>query len=313
VGGDGRITETKLLRGYYNNGKVYEAEGYTSFFTTTEHGFKIKFIVPKDGYSLSDVFTAENIYTTTVLSDYNYVDSENKLRHHTRVLFPEYKAGRHATPEDLLSQFPDAKECLLLMGISVLELEGYEADDIQGTVAYMSHGRDDVESYILSGDRDLLQLIDDKVTVLLASNSDTKEIREAEFRAEYGISPSSFVEMKALMGDSSDNIPGVAGIGKKTAAQLISAFGTLDGIYENIDDKQITKGVREKLLADRENAYLSKTLAKINTEVPLGIELEDIACKGMDKAGLYKKFSELELNSLITKYSLTASKSEEKE
>ena len=245
--------------------------------------------------------------------DYVAVAFDLKAPTFRHKLFPEYKAGRHATPEDLLSQFPDAKECLGLMGISVLELEGYEADDIQGTVAYMSHGRDDVESYILSGDRDLLQLIDDKVTVLLASNSDTKEIREAEFRAEYGISPSSFVEMKALMGDSSDNIPGVAGIGKKTAAQLISAFGTLDGIYENIDDKQITKGVREKLLADRENAYLSKTLAKINTEVPLGIELEDIACKGMDKAGLYKKFSELELNSLITKYSLTASQSEEKE
>ena len=91
------------------------------------------------------------------------------------------------------------------MGISVLELEGYEADDIQGTVAYMAHGRDDVESYILSGDRDLLQLIDDKVTVLLASNSDTKVMKKEEFGAEYGIEPSSFVEMKALMGDSSDN------------------------------------------------------------------------------------------------------------
>lgn len=104
VGGDGRITETKLLRGYYNNGKVYKAEGYTSFFTTTEHGFKIKFIVPKDGYSLSDVFTAENIYTTTVLSDYNYVDSENKLRHHTRVLFPEYKADYDDDIGDVLRE-----------------------------------------------------------------------------------------------------------------------------------------------------------------------------------------------------------------
>lgn len=104
VGGDGGITETKLLRGYYNNGKVYEAEGYTSFFTTTEHGFKIKFIVPKDGYSLSDVFTAENIYTTTVLSDYNYVDSENKLRHHTKVLFPEYKADYDDDIGDVLRE-----------------------------------------------------------------------------------------------------------------------------------------------------------------------------------------------------------------
>ncbi len=92
LGGNGKITETRLLRGYYSNGKVYEGEGFTSFFTTTEHGFMIKFILPKDGYSISDVFTAENIYAATVLSDYNYVDVENKLRHHTRVLFPEYKA-----------------------------------------------------------------------------------------------------------------------------------------------------------------------------------------------------------------------------
>ena len=92
VNADGEITETKLLCGYYNNGKVYEGEGYTSFFTTTEHGFRIKFILPKDGYTLSDVFTTENIYYATSLSDYNYVDHENKLRHHTRVLFPEYEA-----------------------------------------------------------------------------------------------------------------------------------------------------------------------------------------------------------------------------
>ena len=104
VRGDGKITETKLLRGYYNNGKVYDGEGYTSFFTTTEHNFKIKFILPKDGYTLSDVFTAENIYSATTLSDYNYVDHENKLRHHTRVLFPEYKADYDGDIEDILRE-----------------------------------------------------------------------------------------------------------------------------------------------------------------------------------------------------------------
>ena len=249
---------------------------------------------------------------TALSPDYAAVAFDLKAPTFRHKMYPEYKAGRHATPEDLLSQFPDAKECLRLMGISVLELEGYEADDIQGTVAYMAHGEDDVESYILSGDRDLLQLIDDKVTVLLASNSDTKVMHAAEFTEEYGIEPSSFVEMKALMGDSSDNIPGVGGVGKKTAAQLISTFKTLDGIYENIDDKQISKGVREKLLSDKDNAYLSRTLAKINTEVPLGITLSDIAYTGMNKEGLYRKFSELELNSLITKYNLTSTKEEGK-
>ena len=104
VRGDGKITETKLLRGYYNNGKVYEGEGYSSFFTTTEHNIKIKFILPKNGYSLSDVFTEENIYNATTLSDYGYVDHENKLRHHTRVLFPEYKADYDGDIEDILRE-----------------------------------------------------------------------------------------------------------------------------------------------------------------------------------------------------------------
>ena len=225
-------------------------------------------------------------------------------------MFEGYKAGRHATPEDLLAQFPDAKECMELMGIHVLELPGYEADDLQGTVAYMAHGREDTESYILSGDRDLLQLIDESITVLLATNTDTKKMTEAEFTEEYGISPKSFVDMKALMGDSSDNIPGVAGVGKKTAASLISDFATLEGIYENIDDKRISKGVREKLLRDRDNAFLSRTLAKIITDAPLDKSLEDLKYEGADKSGLYRKFVELELNSLIVKMGLKEAQAE---
>ncbi|MBO5906906.1 MAG: DNA polymerase I [Clostridia bacterium] len=221
-------------------------------------------------------------------------------------MYSEYKAGRHATPEDLLSQFPDAKECLQLMGLHVLELPGYEADDIQGTVAKMAHSEPDVESYILSGDRDLLQLIDDKITVLLATTGDTKTVNEAEFTSEYGIRPSQFVEMKALMGDSSDNIPGVAGIGKKGAASLIQNFGTLDGIYENIESPLITKGTREKLKNDKDNAYLSLKLAKINTDAPINLTLNDIKYEGMNKSRLYSKFLELELNSLITKFGLSS-------
>ncbi len=238
--------------------------------------------------------------------DYAAVAFDVKAPTFRHRMYDGYKAGRHATPEDLLSQFPDAKECLKLMGLHVLELAGYEADDIQGTVAKLAHAEPDTESYILSGDRDLLQLIDDKVTVLLATNSDTKVMREAEFREEYGISPEAFVDMKALMGDSSDNIPGVAGIGKKTAATLIEQFGSLDGIYENIEDKRITKGVREKLVHDKENAYLSKTLARIITDAPIEKTLAELATKEPDRAGMYLKFTDLELNSLITKFGLTA-------
>ncbi len=225
-------------------------------------------------------------------------------------MYEHYKEGRHPTPPELLSQFDDAKECLRLLGYKVLELEGYEADDIQGTVAHFAHRYPDTESYILSGDRDLLQLIDDKITVLLASNTDTHPIKTPEFKEKYGVLPEQFVDMKALMGDSSDNIPGVMGIGEKTASCLIQSFGSLDGIYENIEDKRIAKGQREKLLRDKENAYLSKALAKIKTDVPLGMELADLEYIGMDKGGLYKKLSELELNSFIAKLKLSGEDAE---
>ncbi len=225
-------------------------------------------------------------------------------------MYDAYKAGRHPTPEDLLAQFDDAKEVLKLMGLHVLERPGYEADDIQGTIAKMAHDTVDTVSYVLSGDRDLLQLIDDKVTVLLATNADTLEMHRDEFFAKYGVEPTAFVDMKALMGDSSDNIPGVPGIGEKTAGSLIAAFGSLDGVYENINDESIKKGVREKLLAGRDSAYLSKELATIVTHMPLGKELSDLRYDGMDKEGLYFKLKSLELQSFISKFGLSAPKAE---
>ncbi len=236
----------------------------------------------------------------------DYVAAAFDIKHPTfrHEMYADYKAGRRPTPPELLSQFDDAKECLELMGVKTLELPGWEADDIQGTIAAMAHGEDDTESYIYSGDRDLLQLIDDKITVLLATNSETLVMKSKEFFTKYGIEPSRFVDMKALMGDSSDNIPGVGGIGEKTAATLIQNFGTLEGIYESIDDSRITKGVREKLLRDKDNAFLSRSLAKIDTGAPVAINLEDIAYHGFDRSGLYLKLTELELNSFIVKFGL---------
>ena len=265
-------------------------------------------LTTKSGKVTHAVYGMINIISrqlTALNPDYAAVAFDLKAPTFRHQMYGEYKAGRHATPEDLLSQFPDAKECLSLMGLHVLELPGYEADDIQGTVAKMAHSLPNTESYILSGDRDLLQLIDDKVTVLLATNSDTKVMNRDAFREEYGIEPELFVDMKALMGDSSDNIPGVAGVGKKTAQTLIENFSTLEGIYGNIDDKRISKGVREKLLRDKDNAFLSRELAKIITDAPIETELSQLERSPIDKAGLYKKFTELELNSLIVKFGLS--------
>ncbi len=226
-------------------------------------------------------------------------------------LYTDYKAGRHPTPEELLAQFDDAKAVLRALGLHVLELPGYEADDIQGTVARMAHTLPDTHSYILTGDRDLLQLIDDRISVLLATNKDTLLMDEAAFVESYGIPPAHFVDMKALMGDSSDHIPGVGGIGQKTAATLLTQFGTLDAIYENIDDTRITKGVREKLLRDKDNAYLSRTLATICTEAPIERTLQTLAMGERDRGALFRLFTELELASFIPRFGLCAEDAEQ--
>lgn len=269
--------------------------------------YGIRILTTKAGKFTNAIYGMINIITRqidAIKPDYCAVAFDVKHPTFRHEMYDGYKAGRHPTPPELLSQFPDAKECLRLMGIKVLELPGWEADDIQGTIAKMAHTEKDTESYILSGDRDLLQLIDDKVTVLLATNSDTLVMKRDEFVAKYGVDPELFVDMKALMGDSSDNIPGVAGVGEKTAQGLIQNFGKLEEIYENIEDKRITKGVREKLLRDEKNAYLSRDLARIDVHAPIETTLEDIEYKGFDKGGLYKKFTELELNSFITKFKL---------
>ena len=270
--------------------------------------YGIRPLTTKSGKYTNAIFGMINIITkqlSLLKPDYCAVAFDIKHPTFRHEMYEGYKAGRHPTPPELLSQFDDAKECLKLMGIKVLELPGWEADDIQGTIAKMAYTADgDTESYVLSGDRDLLQLIDDKITVLLATNTDTLRMGREEFKTKYGIEPEQFVDLKALMGDSSDNIPGVSGVGEKTATSLISAFGSLDGIYDNIDDKRISKGVREKLLKDKDNAYLSKKLAKIDTNAPVDVELCDIAYQGFDKGGMYKKFTELELVSFIQKFGL---------
>ena len=271
--------------------------------------YGIKPLTTKTGKFTNAIYGMVNIISKQLSSlspDYAAVAFDLKIPTFRHKMYDGYKQGRHPTPEELLSQFDDAKECLSLMGLHVLELPGYEADDIQGTVARFAEGCEDTESYILTGDRDLLQLINEKTTVLLATNTDTIPMKRAEFHEKYGIEPETFVDMKALMGDSSDNIPGVSGVGEKTAGALVAKFGSLESIYENIDDPSIKAGVREKLLRDRDMAFLSKKLVTIDTGAPLGLTLDDLRFKGPDKQGLYRKFSELELNSFIVKFGLTA-------
>ena len=269
--------------------------------------YGVRPLTTKSGKNTNAIFGMLNIvkkHLDKLHPDYAVVAFDLKAPTFRHKMFDAYKAGRHPTPPELLEQFDDAKECLRYLGFHVMTLEGYEADDIQGTVASLAKTVPDTESYILTGDRDLLQLISDRITVLLATNTETVAMHREQFVEKYGIEPEYFVEMKALMGDSSDNIPGVRGIGEKTAANLIREFHTLEGIYESIEDKRITKGVREKLLADRDNAFLSRALARIDTNAPIDCNLSELSYLGISKGELYQKFIELELNSLIAKFDL---------
>ncbi|MBR5222068.1 MAG: DNA polymerase I [Clostridia bacterium] len=219
--------------------------------------------------------------------------------------YAEYKAGRHASPDELRMQFPYAKECAAAMGFTVAEQPGYEADDILGTLSAQAVDNG-YEAYLLTGDRDALQLIGDNVTVLLATNKETVVFDRAKFFEEYGVTPEQFVDVKALMGDSSDNIPGVAGVGEKTALKLISEYHDLDALYDGLDEKNIAKGVKAKLTADRENAFFSRMLATIVRDAPLDNAFTVLKERAVleDRPTLRELFIKLEFSALIKRMNL---------
>ena len=226
-------------------------------------------------------------------------------------MYDEYKANRHAMPDELAAQMPVMKGILSDMNIPIMQLEGYEADDIIGTVSRVC-GEKGMECFIATGDRDDLQLADNGTTVILASTrqgqSVTDLFNEAAVKEKYGVTPAEFVDLKALMGDKSDNIPGVSGIGEKTASKLISQFSTIENMYENIDSAEVTARIKEKLIADKENAFLSKKLALIDTHVPIDIDFSGgsfNSAKPDYKPELYTTLSRLGLKSVIKKMELT--------
>ncbi len=236
----------------------------------------------------------------------DYVAAAYDVHHPTfrHDMYSEYKAGRHETPPELLSQFPYSKEVFEAMGVSVVERAGYEADDVLGTLSAQAEQRGGIESYVLTGDRDSLQLIGDNTFVLLATNKETVLFDRNAFFEKYGVDPEQFVDVKALMGDSSDNIPGVAGIGEKTALKLISEFGSLDNIYDTLGEAKHTPSLRAKLDGGRESAYMSRTLARIERNAPIGISLDDVEYKGRDEGALYALFNRFGFAKLIAKMNL---------
>lgn len=213
-----------------------------------------------------------------------------------------YKAGRAAMPDELKVQFPVAKEILGAMGIKYFEIDNYEADDIIGTMSRIVDEEDEFVATIVSSDKDLLQLISDEVTVKLLKSNDHIMMTPEVFREMYKCDPIKMIDLKALMGDSSDNIPGVKGIGEKTAINLIEKFGSLKNLYDHIDE--VTGKTKDKLLEDKDNAFMSYDIATIYREVPVPFTLDDCKYEGINREKLFKYLEELEMPSLIRKYDL---------
>ncbi len=278
--------------------------------------FGVKPLTTKDGLPTNAVFGMYNIITKNVSAvspDYCVVAFDLKAPTFRHKMYEGYKANRKGMPEELAAQLPFAKQCMKSIGFKVLELEGYEADDILGTVANKAT-QNDIYSYLLTGDRDSLQLIGDSTTVLLATNKETVNFNREHFHETYGIMPEQFADVKALMGDSSDNIPGVAGIGEKTALKLISDFGSLDKVYASYLDSKLTPSVKQKLTDGKDNAYLSKKLALIDREAPIEFDVDAFSYNGIDKPALKALFEKLEFHALIKKLgldSVEAAKSED--
>ncbi len=215
-------------------------------------------------------------------------------------IFPDYKATRAKTPEELHMQVDRIREVVSAFNVPILEMEGYEADDVLGTVARLSAAQG-VPVVILTGDRDLLQLVDDNTRVLLAGRGGTEEYDAAAVEAKLGVRPDQIVDYKALTGDSSDNIPGVRGVGEKTATSLLKQYGTLHAIYEHVDEIESAR-FRSALVKGREDAFLSQRLARIVTDVPVTFDLE--ACRTVDyeRDRVAELLRQLEFRSLTDRF-----------
>ena len=272
--------------------------------------YGIRPLTAPDGTPTNAVYGFLNILLKHLDEEsYDYLcvafDVKEKTFRHKR--YELYKAQRKPAPEDFLVQLPLMKEVLAAMNCMCMELPGYEADDIIGTVSKICD-QSDVECNILTGDKDDLQLISDNTTVKLVvtrmGRTTTTDYRPEQFREKYGIEPSEFVDVKALMGDASDNIPGVAGVGEKTAMSLIQNYKNIDYIYEHIDELEIKEGVRNKLKNDRDNAYLSYELATIDRNAPIDFDFSAAVRGDYNESELAALFTRLNFRSFISKLKL---------
>lgn len=283
---------------------------FRSYFATAYQGVIMR---NSKGFPTNALYGFINMMNKIIKEEEpNYIlvafDKGKSFRHNK---YDFYKGGRNATPEELKEQFPKAKEILDAMGIKHFEIDNYEADDIIGTVSRIVDEEDQFIATIISSDKDLLQLISDEVDVKLLKTSGFVRMDTQEFMNTYGVEPIKMIDLKALMGDASDNIPGVKGIGEKTAINLLTKYKSLDNLYENIDS--VTGKTKEKLINDKDKAYMSYEMATIYREVPLDFSLEDLKYNGLNLEEYISLLQEFEFNSLLRKLPTTDLKKEEKE
>lgn len=227
-----------------------------------------------------------------------------------REIFPEYKAGRVKPGPDFYAQIPYLRDLILALGWSFVECEDYEADDIIGTLALQADEAGDWETIIVSSDLDMLQIVDENTRMyrILKGFTNLEELDVPGVEEKYGIKKTQFLDLKALKGDTSDNIPGVPGVGEKTAVKLLKDFGTLEGVYEHLDEVQ--GATQNKLAAGKESAFMSYELAKIMTDAP--VKLEDLPDLTIDRVRILDALNKLEFRSIARKFFSQSKKSKRK-
>ena len=272
--------------------------------------YGIKLLTTKDGRYTNAIFGFLNIMNSLLREcEPDEVAVAFDLKHPTfrHEMYDGYKGTRHAMPDELAQQMPILKELLTDLGYRQVSAKGWEADDILGTLAAACEARRD-DCFLATGDRDSLQLVSETTTVLLATSamgrSKTETMDLDAIHEKYGIEPKQLIEVKSLMGDTSDNIPGVKGIGEKTAMTLVKNFGTLDSVYDHLDSPIIKPRQRENLLACRENAYLSHTLGTIRTDAPIDTAEGAYKVTEGNKPAAVRLMQELEIQTLITRFGL---------
>ncbi|WKY45853.1 DNA polymerase I [Eubacteriaceae bacterium ES2] len=266
-------------------------------------------------YAIREMFTTKGMPTNAIYGfmnilvkiqdefkpDYLAVAFDMKGDTFRHKIFNDYKGGRQKMPEDLAKQFPVLKDLLKMMGIAILEKEGYEADDIIGTLAKMGELKG-LQTEIITGDRDAFQLVDENITVLYTKKgiTDLEIVNTSWIEEKYSLKPVDLIELKALMGDASDNIPGIAGIGEKTGIKLIKEYGNLENLYERIDELKGKQ--KEKLISGKDSAFLSRELGVIDIHVPLKIDYEMLSFNSLFNENSIELLKELEFKSILNRF-----------